>query len=206
MTGLPDRFFLSGTDTDVGKTVAAAALCAAHGLAYWKPVQSGSVDGTDTATVQRLAPGVRTFPEAYRLTRPASPHTAARDDGVAIDVGSLALPDAPRLLVEGAGGWMVPLRADPWTWQAAIPRHLGLPVVVVARTGLGTLNHTFTCLRAIRADGCDVAGIVLVGDPHPDNEADLAAHGAPILARLPRVADPAAGFATLMAAAQGALP
>lgn len=204
MSCLPDRFFLTGTDTDVGKTVTAAALCAAHGLSYWKPVQSGVVDGTDTHTVQRLAPGVRTFPEAWRLTRPASPHTAARDDGVTIDVDALSLPDAPRLLVEGAGGWMVPLRITPWTWQSAIPQRLGLPVVVVARTGLGTLNHTFSVLRAVRADGCEVAGLVLVGDPHPDNEHDLHTHGAPVLTRLPRVADLVGEFDTLVDAARQA--
>jgi len=199
---LPDRFFLTGTDTDVGKTVTAAALCAAHGLTYWKPVQSGLADGTDTDTVRRLVPGVRTLPEAWRLTNPASPHTAARDDGVAIDVGALTLPQADRLLVEGAGGWMVPLRIAPWTWQSAIPQHLELPVVVVARTGLGTLNHTFSMLRAIRADGCEVAGLVLVGDPHPDNEHDLHTHGAPVLGRLPRVASLASDFGALVEAAR----
>lgn len=198
---LPDRFFLTGTDTDVGKTVAAAALCAAHGYAYWKPIQAGVHPTTDTRTVARLAPHVPTFPEAYRLQRPASPHAAARDEGADVDPGALTPPRAPRLLVEGAGGWMVPIRHDPWTWQAAIPQRFGWPVVVVARTGLGTLNHTFTCLRAIRADGCDVAGLVLVGPPHPDNERDLATHGAPVLCRLPRVDDPLAHFDELVQAA-----
>lgn len=184
---IPDRVFVTGTDTDVGKTVTSAALCAAFGHAYWKPVQSGTADGSDRATVAALA-GVPTFPEAYRLPRPASPHASAADVGVRLDVRALRLPDAPRLVVEGAGGWMVPFDLDPPTFTADLVRALGLPVIVVARTGLGTLNHTLLTLRAIRADGGEPVGLVLVGDPHPENERDLPRlGGVPVLARLPRV-------------------
>lgn len=189
---LPRQLYVTGTDTDVGKTVTSAALCAAWGLDYHKPVQSGLDGPTDTEVVQRLAPGVRTWPEAARLTTPASPHTAARDDGTRLDLSSFTLPTDRPLLVEGAGGWMVPYVDDPVQWQADLVRHLGLPVLVVARSTLGTLNHTFLTLRALEADGVDCLGLILVGPPHPDNEADLARlGGVPVLARLPRVADPA---------------
>ncbi|MCB9665785.1 MAG: dethiobiotin synthase [Alphaproteobacteria bacterium] len=186
---MPPRFFLTGTDTDVGKTVAAAALCAAGGHAYWKPVQAGLDGPTDTEVVQALAPDVPTWPEAWRLRRAASPHAAAADEGLRIDPRTLTLPPADRLLVEGAGGWMVPLAEGP-VWQADLARHLGLPVVVVARTALGTLNHTFLTLRAVRDDGLEVAGLVLVGPDHPENVRDLHRWGAPVLARLPRVSLP----------------
>lgn len=195
----PSRCYLTGTDTDVGKTVSAAALCQAHGLDYVKPVQSGTPADSD---VVRDLTNVRVWPETYRFSAPVSPHAAAEADGVDIDLQAVTLPDTPRLLVEGAGGWMVPYRTSPLTWQAELVRHLALPVVVVARTGLGTLNHTFLTLRAIRDDGLEVAGLVLVGPHHDRNEADLARWGAPVLARLPRVADPQAQFGVLVQAAR----
>lgn len=195
MPVFPPKLYLTGTDTDVGKTATAAALCAATGATYWKPVQSG--EPTDVATVRALAPSVAIVPEAHVLPRPASPHAAAADVGVHIDPAELVLPDADRLVVEGAGGWMVPYAQDPLVWQADVVQALDLPVVVVARTGLGTLNHTFLTLRALRADGLDVAGLVLVGDAHAENERDLARWGAPVLARLPRVTLPE-GFGALV--------
>jgi dethiobiotin synthetase len=202
MTTFPPRVFLTGTGTDVGKTVTAAVLCHVHRLDYWKPVQAGLDGPTDTETVATLA-GVRTWPEAHRLRRAASPHAAAADEGVLIDPEALTLPPADRLLVEGAGGWMVPLAVydgQP-VLQAALVRHLGLPVVVVASTGLGTLNHTLLTLRAVRDDGCEVVGLVLVGDPHAENERDLARWGAPVLARLPRVPEVRGDFDALVRAA-----
>ena len=188
MVELPPRVFLTGTDTDVGKTVVAALLCRRFGLDYVKPVQSGTVDGTDTATVARLS-GARTWPETWRLRNPKSPHRAAADDGVRLDPLAVRLPDAPRLLVEGAGGWMVPLAADPLVWQADLVRALGLPAVVVCRTTLGTLHHTSSTVRAIRADGVEVVGLVAVGPEHAENLEDLPRlTGAPLLAWVPRAA------------------
>ena len=198
----PHRFFLTGTDTDLGKTTVAAALCAAWGHSYWKPVQSGLESETDRATVARLA-RVTTFPEAWALRRPASPHRAAEDEGLRVDPTGLCLPTDGALLVEGAGGWDVPLARDPWLMQAELPRVLGLDVILVARTGLGTLNHSRTAARAIAADGLRLLGLVLVGPPHPENEADLPVLcGAPVLCRLPRVADRDADFGALVAAAR----
>jgi dethiobiotin synthetase len=206
---LPDRFFLTGTDTDVGKTVAAAALCAAHGHAYWKPIQAGLTGETDTEAVQRLTASigapVLTHPERWRLPRAASPHAAAADLGLRLRCEDVTPPSSPRLLVEGAGGWRVPLAANPWLRTADLVAHLGLPVVVVARAGLGTLNHTTLTVEAIRSDGIEVVGVVLVGDPHPENERDLPAlTGVPVLGRLPRVADLQGGFGEIVSAARSA--
>ncbi len=187
---LPDRLYVTGTDTDVGKTVVSALLCRVLDRPYFKPVQAGRP--TDRDTVRALV-GAATVPEAYVLDRPASPHAAADDEGRAIALGDIAAPPGP-LVVEGAGGWMVPYRIHEGIhegsvlWQADVVRHLGLPVVVVARSGLGTLNHTLLTLRAIRADGVDVVGLVLVGPPHPENARDLAhLGGTRVLARLDRV-------------------
>ena len=184
---------ITGTDTGVGKTVFAAALAGALGAHYWKPVQSGPDDegGTDALRVARLSglPAAHILPEAWRLTQPLSPHRAAELDGVAIDPARLALPPvAGPLVVEGAGGVLVPLTrsllyADLFArWQA--------PVVLVARTTLGTINHCLLSLEALRARGVPVLGVAFVGQANEDNEATICAMGqARRLGRLPLLDD-----------------
>ncbi len=181
------RLVVCGTDTDVGKTVVSALLVQGLGATYWKPVQSGTDGGGDTGRVQQLLglPPERVWPEAYRLTAPVSPHWAAERDGISIDPARLTLPagDGP-LVVETAGGLLVPLRRN-WLQieQIAV---WGLPVLLVARSGLGTLNHTLLSLEALSRRSIPVLGLVLNGDPHPDNPRTLAAlGGVPVLAELP---------------------
>lgn len=183
----PVQLVVCGTDTDVGKTVVSALLVQGLGATYWKPVQSGTDGGGDTGRVQQLLglPPERVWPEAYRLTAPVSPHWAAERDGVSIDPARLALPagDGP-LVVETAGGLLVPLRRN-WLQieQIAV---WGLPVLLVARSGLGTLNHTLLSLEALSRRSIPVLGLVLNGDPHPDNPRTLEAlGGVPVLAELP---------------------
>ena len=185
----PLQLVVCGTDTDVGKTVVSALLVQGLGAHYWKPVQSGLEGGGDTGRVQQLLelPAERLWPEAYRLTAPVSPHWAAERDGLSIDPARLALPawDGP-LVVETAGGLLVPLRRN-WLQieQIAV---WGLPVLLVARSGLGTLNHTLLSLEALSRRSIPVLGLVLNGDPHPDNPRTLAAlGGVPVLAELPRL-------------------
>ncbi|MDT8760148.1 dethiobiotin synthase [Sphingomonas psychrotolerans] len=180
---------VTGTDTGVGKTVFAAALAGALGAAYWKPIQAGLDDGADSATVAALsglAPE-RILPEAWRLRTPCSPHRAAELDGVTIDPDKLAVPpcDTP-LVIEGAGGVLVPvtrtlLYADLFArWQ--------LPVVLVARTALGTINHSLLSIEALRARGIALLGIAFVGDAKEDSEATIAAiGGVRRLGRLPHL-------------------
>jgi dethiobiotin synthetase len=188
--GLPRRLVVCGTDTDVGKTLVSAWLVQGLGARYWKPVQSGLEQGGDSATVRGLLdlPAERLLPEAYRLSAPVSPHWAAERDGVAIEPERLALPagDGP-LVVETAGGLLVPLGRD-WL-QIEQLRRWGLPVVLVARSGLGTLNHTLLSLEALRTRAIPVLGLVLNGPPHPDNPRTLEQlGGVPVLAQLPRLA------------------
>ncbi|MBB4267035.1 dethiobiotin synthase [Roseospira visakhapatnamensis] len=177
---------VTGTDTGVGKTVFAAGLTTALGARYWKPVQSGLTEATDSETVRDLS-GAEVLPEAYRLDRPASPHLAAEDMGIEIDLARLALPRVGGpLIVEGAGGVMVPLNRrsvflDLFVqWQA--------PIILVARTALGTINHTLLSLRALGGAGCTVAGVAFVGDPVPDVERTITEMGhVRHLGRLPRI-------------------
>lgn len=179
------RLVVTGTDTGIGKTVFAAALTRALGAAYWKPIQSGLLDGADGETVAAL--GVqRVLPEAYRLTDPLSPHRAAELDDVTIDPARLVPPTDDPLVIEGAGGVLVPVTRD--LLYADIFARWALPVVLVARTGLGTINHSLLSVEALRARGVAINGIAFVGDANEDNEATICAMaGVKRLGRLPRL-------------------
>jgi dethiobiotin synthetase len=183
------RFVISGTDTGIGKTVFSAALTHALQAYYWKPVQSGLDEETDSETVERLGgvPRARILPEAYRLKMPASPHLSARLENVTIDPALLPPPqmDGP-LVIEGAGGLLVPLTdtllfADIFArWQ--------IPLVLCARTSLGTINHTLLSLEALRLRAIPVQGVVFIGDENRENERVIANVGAVRpLGRLPRL-------------------
>ncbi|HEY1125687.1 MAG TPA: dethiobiotin synthase [Sphingobium sp.] len=178
---------VSGTDTGIGKTVAAAGIAAALGAHYWKPVQAGTEEGTDSGTAWALGvPAGHVLPEVYRLAMPASPHLAAQHDGIAIDLARLALPPQRPLIVEGAGGVMVPLGTDPphlmidqfAAWEA--------PVLLVARTALGTINHSLLSIEAMQRRGIPIAGLLFVGEPHAENERVIPAlSGVSSLGRIP---------------------
>jgi dethiobiotin synthetase len=172
------RYVVTGTDTGVGKTVVAAGIAGHLHAAYWKPVQAGLDEETDSEAVRRLTQGrARVLPEGYRLVTPCSPHEAARIDGLRIDPTTLALPrgDEP-LVVEGAGGALVPLSDD--LLYADMFALWGLPVIVVARTTLGTINHSLLTVEALRARGVVVAGVVFSGDENAAIEAAIVGLGA----------------------------
>lgn len=165
------RYVVSGTDTGIGKTMFSSALTAALGAFYWKPVQSGLDEETDSETVRRLS-GLaheRILPEAYRLMTPASPHLAAHLDGVAIDPERLVPPETDRpLVIEGAGGLLVPL-SDEVVFADLFARWQ-IPVILCARTSLGTINHTLLSLEAIKHRGIPMCGIVFIGDENSETQ------------------------------------
>lgn len=169
------RYIIAGTGTDVGKTVFAAGLCQLIGAAYWKPIQAGLADETDRDIVTWLAglSADRVFPEAYRLKTPASPHLAAERDGITIDHAKLSPPatDFP-LLIEPAGGLMVPLSRH--VLQIDIIKTWNAPVILVAVTGLGTLNHTLLSLEALKSRVIPVHGVAFSGSEHKDNQRTIA--------------------------------
>ena len=180
-------YVVTGTDTDAGKTVFAAALAGHLGAAYWKPVQAGLDPETDAATVSRLS-GVsdeRILPEAYLLPEAIAPHEAARRAGVTIDMARFEAPAKDGLLiVEGAGGMLVPLTDDSYVIDIAALLHL--PVVLVARSTLGTINHTLLSLEALRRRGLPLAGIVINGPEMPHNRAAIERYGqAEVIAEIP---------------------
>ncbi len=180
---------VTGTDTGIGKTVFAAGLAGALGAYYWKPIQAGIDPEGDKETVAALSglPAARILPEAFRLTTPASPHLAARIDGVTIGLDQLALPrvDGP-LVVEGAGGVLVPISET--LLMADLFAHWGQPVILCARTALGTINHSLLSIEALRSRGVTVAGIAFIGDAHDENERIIPQlAGVPSLGRLPHL-------------------
>lgn len=180
---------VTGTDTDVGKTVFAAGLTGLLDGAYWKPVQAGLEGETDAQVLARLSglPAERILNEAWRLRTPASPHLAAELDGRVIDPHALEIPQASRpLIIEGAGGLMVPLTRS--TLLIDVLARWRAPVVLCARTCLGTINHTLLSLEALRRRDIPLLGVALIGDAHPENERIIAAMGAvPVLGRLPHL-------------------
>lgn len=170
-------FIVTGTDTDAGKTVFAAGLAGYLGGWYWKPVQAGLEDGSDSERAAALSglPRERILPEAWRLTTPCSPHRAAEIDGVVIEPDRLTLPEQRPLVVEGAGGALVPLTRE--VLFADLFARWGLPAIVVARTSLGTINHSLLTIEALRARGVPIHGVAFVGDSVEDSEATICAIG-----------------------------
>ena len=181
------RVFITGTDTDVGKTVASSWAMVHSAARYWKPVQAG-LDQTDEATVRALSEATddRFVPTAYSLPEPLSPHESARRAGVEIDMGKLRLPDEGPLIVEGAGGLMVPLN-DQFQIIDLI-KQLGLPAILVCRTTLGTINHSLLSLEALRAREIPVAGVILCGPDVPHNRAAIETYGRTrVIAHIPQL-------------------
>ena len=182
------RFVVAGTDTAVGKTVFCAGLAAMLGARYWKPVQAGFP--TDSQTVAALA-GVEVLPEAYRLKLAASPHQAAEDEGITIDPDSLVPPEG-KVVIEGAGGLMVPLTRQ--TLFIDVFARWQIPVILCARTRLGTINHTLLSIAAIRARSIPLQGVAFIGEANAESERIITEIGqVKRLVRLPAIQPLSAG-------------
>jgi dethiobiotin synthetase len=173
-------YFVTGTDTNVGKTVLSALLVAALDTYYWKPVQTGVTEGTDRESVRKWA-GIsedRLLEEKYRFDPPVSPHLAARAAGIEIHLDNIELPAAPsgtRWIVEGAGGVMVPLNERDS--MRDLMKRIGFPIVIAARTALGTINHTLLTLAALRELRLPICGVVLIGEENLENRRAIEHYG-----------------------------
>lgn len=174
---LPPRIFITGTDTGIGKTVVSALLVAGRDADYWKPIQCGLEEISDRQwVIQKTGIAAdRAHPEAYRLKHPLSPHAAARLEGVTIRLEALRLPPAKRLVVEGAGGIMVPLNEHHYMLD--LMKRLDLPVLLVASSRLGTINHTLLSLEQLRRHDLEIAGVVINGPPNEINREAIRNYG-----------------------------
>src|SRR5438552_2499164 len=185
---MASSFFITGTDTNVGKTVLSALLCAALPARYWKPIQTGAVEGTDRQQViswAEISPE-QTLPETYIFDDPVSPHLAAERAGKEIRLDAIALPiaDSLPLVVEGAGGVLAPINSQQFIADLIV--HLRLPTVLAARSTLGTINHTLMSLQVLRSYRIEVRGVVLIGPENPENRKAIEHYGkARVIGQIP---------------------
>lgn len=177
------NYFVTGIDTDSGKTLVSAILCEALQADYWKPVQAGLPRDADT--VKSLTrESVRIFPEAYILNTPASPHAAAAIDGVIIELAKFVAPDTQNdLVIEGAGGCLVPLNDTDFVIDIA--PEVADAVILVADLYLGSINHTLLTVEALKKRELPVKGIIFNGKSNPESERIILHHtGLPCLLRI----------------------
>ncbi len=164
--------FITGIGTDAGKTVAAAVITKALQADYWKPIQCGDLDNSDSIKIERLT-RLRTLPEAFRLKTPMSPHAAADIEGVELGIDKIELQKSDKtIVVEGAGGVMVPLNSTETYLDLMVK--LNLPVVLVTRHYLGSINHTMLSWNVLKEAGLRVVALVISGTPHPSTESYFA--------------------------------
>ncbi len=187
MNSLPIRLIVCGTDTDVGKTIVSSLLVQGLKAIYWKPIQSGLDEGGDTGRVSKLLnlSNNQCLPELYKFKAAVSPHWAAEKENKFVDPKNLLLPSISKpLVIETAGGIMVPLNRK-WL-QIDLLKAWMQPVILVARSGLGTLNHTLLSLEILRKHNIPIMGLILNGPLHEDNPSTLQEIGKiPIIAQLP---------------------
>ena len=183
---MSQRFAVTGIGTDVGKTVVSAILAESLQANYWKPVQAGDLDNSDSIKVERFTSNVNLLPEKFKLTEPMSPHAAARIDGVQIAKEDLNLPAVSgNLIVEGAGGLLVPFNDDGLLF-ADLLEYWGLPTIVVSRHYLGSINHTLLTMETLKKRGVEVAGIIFVGNENNETEQVIkSVTGVKVLGRIP---------------------
>jgi dethiobiotin synthetase len=198
---MTNGFIITGTDTGIGKTVASAMLTLALDGIYWKPVQSGMDGETDIQTVKRLTglPDDRFLPEAYVFSQPLSPHRAAELDRITVSPPFFILPPprhaggnqksgGRRIIIEGAGGLLVPFTRE--ILMIDLFKQWNLPVILCARTALGTINHTLLSVEALKARGMTLHGILFIGDDNKDNIRTIGNFSsAKILGRMPIMED-----------------
>lgn len=164
------KLFITGIGTDVGKTIASAIITEALEADYWKPIQAGDVETSDSHKIKQYISNTKTqvFPNSYLLNTPASPHLAAELDGVVIDLEKIQEPVTQNhLVIEGAGGLFVPLN-DTDTIADLI--RTDYKVIVVSRHYLGSINHTLLTIEALKQRNIDIAGIVFNGNELPSTE------------------------------------
>lgn len=174
--------FVTGTGTEVGKTLVTLGLCLWFKADYWKPVQTGP--DKDSDFIKKFLTGKKIHPCSYDFKNPLSPNQAAQKEGQKIKLDKIKTPKSSFLIIEGAGGVLVPLNDKEM--MIDLIQKLGFPVIVVAKSGLGTLNHTLLTLEALKARKIKTLGLILSGSPHKDNKRDIEKWGrAPVLLELP---------------------
>jgi dethiobiotin synthase len=179
------QVFVTGTDTNVGKTLVCSWLCAHTKATYYKPIQSGCLTDSDSQTVSQLT-NAEIYPEDYRLKAPLSPHLAAQQEQIEIKLETFRLPAKNPLIVEGAGGILVPINQN--TLMVDLIKYFQLPTIIVCRTSLGTINHTLLTLQVLQQHRITVYGVIMSGEPNQDNLNTIEHYGkTKVLAVIPQL-------------------
>ena len=177
------QFIVAGIGTEIGKTVVSAILTTGLKADYWKPVQSGDIDTGDAYWIRNWVPSATVHPSTYALSQPLSPHSAAEIDGITITLENFKIPTDKTLIVELAGGIMVPLN-DHQT-NLDLIKHLNLPVILVSKNYLGSINHTLLSFEILKQHGIPMAGIVFNGPENSSGEKFILNHtGLPLILRV----------------------
>ncbi len=153
------QIFITGTDTDIGKTIISSWLCLHTGFAYFKPIQTGCINGTDSGTVQQLSSSQIYHQGSLLYKAPLSPHLAANLENKEIDIRDIKIPENNNLIIEGAGGVLVPINKH--LLMIDLIKKINAPVILVSRSTLGTLNHTLLSLEALRSRNITILGVIL---------------------------------------------
>jgi dethiobiotin synthetase len=180
------KYFITAIDTNVGKTVVSAILCKALNYSYWKPIQCGDLDNSDTLKVKGLVEKVNAFKETFSLKYPLSPHEAASLSSVNVDIDSFVLPTNDSLIIEGAGGLMVPLN-DKGDLVIDIAKKFSAEIILVIKNYLGSINHSLLSLDYLKRNNFKIKGIVITGDSNPSSERIIEEiSGCKIILRIPQ--------------------
>ena len=163
------NYFVTAIDTNVGKTVVSALLCRALNYSYWKPIQCGDLDFSDTMKVKKWVPGLNTYKESYSLEYPLSPHQAALLSGLNVEMDRFVLPSSNPLIIEGAGGLMVPLN-EKGDFVIDIAKKIDAKIIVVLKNYLGSINHTLLSIEALKQREIPIIGVLFNGDKNRSTE------------------------------------
>jgi dethiobiotin synthetase len=179
------KIFIAGTDTNVVKTLISSWLCMHSGYDYFKPIQAGNLENTDKAFVSSLT-NSKIYDESYIFKNPLSPHLASKLEKITIDTDNIKLPANDKLIIEGAGGVLVPINDN--NMMIDVIQKFNLPVILVTRSTLGTINHTCLTLEALRARKIKVLGIIMNGTPNLSNKQAIELYGrSEVLAEFPKL-------------------
>jgi len=177
------QFIIAGIGTEIGKTVVSAILTAGLKADYWKPIQSGDIKTGDAYWIRKWVPSATIHPSTYALTQPLSPHSAAEIDGITIELESFQKPTENTLIIELAGGIMVPLNDHETNLD--LIKKLDIPVILVSKNYLGSINHTLLSYEILKQQGVQMAGIVFNGPENPSGEKFILNHtGLPLVLRV----------------------
>lgn len=189
------RYFVTGIDTGVGKTVVSSILVQALTANYWKPIQSGDLENSDSKTIANLiSKKINIYPESYRLTAPLSPHLSAKKDGVEIKLKDIVPPSSTQLIIEGAGGVMVPIN-ERGNYVTDMLSYCDAEVILVTKNYLGSINHTLLAIQYLQSKNYNIKGIVVTGDQNIETESIITKNtGVPILFHVPFTSDLSKAF------------